>query len=102
MERDIEYAIDVIAPEKGPAPQPLDAIVPEEAIEETVAIRPEGWRGCSPARVGNAARRDRVGPPSEDVDPRTGASWRDLPQTRSMAGPIVAAMRQSRGWGAAG
>ena len=48
------------------------------------------------------ASRNHVGLLSEDVDPRTGELWGNFPQTYSMAGLIVAAMRLSRGWGAAG
>jgi GH15 family glucan-1,4-alpha-glucosidase len=48
------------------------------------------------------AARNHVGLLSEDVDPRTGALWGNFPQTYSMAGLIVAAMRLSRGWGGTG
>jgi len=48
------------------------------------------------------ASRNHVGLLSEDVDPRTGDLWGNFPQTYSMAGLIVAAMRLSRGWGASG
>jgi GH15 family glucan-1,4-alpha-glucosidase len=44
------------------------------------------------------ARRNHVGLLSEDVDPRTGELWGNFPQTYSMVGIIVAAMRLSKGW----
>ncbi|NLH80546.1 MAG: glycoside hydrolase family 15 protein [Phyllobacteriaceae bacterium] len=43
-------------------------------------------------------RRNSMGLLSEDVDPATGELWGNFPQTYSMAGLIVAAMRLSRGW----
>jgi GH15 family glucan-1,4-alpha-glucosidase len=42
--------------------------------------------------------RNRYGLLSEDVDPKTGALWGNFPQTYSMAGLILSAMRLSRSW----
>ena len=42
--------------------------------------------------------RNRYGLLSEDVDPRTGELWGNFPQTYSMAGLILSAMRLSRSW----
>jgi GH15 family glucan-1,4-alpha-glucosidase len=42
--------------------------------------------------------RNRYGLLSEDVHPRTGALWGNFPQTYSMAGLILTAMRLSRSW----
>ena len=42
--------------------------------------------------------RNRYGLLSEDVDPATGALWGNFPQTYSMAGLILTAMRLSRSW----
>ncbi|TBW40372.1 glycoside hydrolase family 15 protein [Siculibacillus lacustris] len=42
--------------------------------------------------------RNHVGLLSEDLDPQTGELWGNFPQTYSMAGMIVAAMRLSKGW----
>jgi GH15 family glucan-1,4-alpha-glucosidase len=42
--------------------------------------------------------RNRYGLLSEDVDPKTGALWGNFPQTYSMAGLILTAMRLSRSW----
>src|SRR5579864_5882381 len=42
--------------------------------------------------------RNRYGLLSEDVDPQTGALWGNFPQTYSMAGLILSAMRLSRSW----
>ena len=42
--------------------------------------------------------RNRFGLLSEDVDPRTGELWGNFPQTYSMAGLILSAMRLSRSW----
>jgi GH15 family glucan-1,4-alpha-glucosidase len=42
--------------------------------------------------------RNHVGLLSEDLDPQTGELWGNFPQTYSMAGLIVAAMRLSKGW----
>jgi len=42
--------------------------------------------------------RIRYGLLSEDVDPQTGALWGNFPQTYSMAGLILTAMRLSRSW----
>ena len=44
------------------------------------------------------AHRNHVGLLSEDIDPISGELWGNFPQTYSMAGLIVAAMRLSRGW----
>ena len=44
------------------------------------------------------ARRNHVGLLSEDIDPTTGELWGNFPQTYSMVGIIVAAMRLSIGW----
>jgi GH15 family glucan-1,4-alpha-glucosidase len=42
--------------------------------------------------------RNRYGLLSEDVHPHTGALWGNFPQTYSMAGLILTAMRLSRSW----
>jgi len=42
--------------------------------------------------------RNRYGLLSEDVDPQTGTLWGNYPQTYSMAGLILSAMRLSRSW----
>jgi len=42
--------------------------------------------------------RNRYGLLSEDVDPATGTSWGNFPQTYSMAGLILSAMKLSRSW----
>ncbi len=42
--------------------------------------------------------RNHYGLLSEDVDPRSGALWGNFPQTYSMAGLILSAMRLSRSW----
>lgn len=44
------------------------------------------------------ARRNHVGLLSEDIDPSTGELWGNFPQTYSMVGIIVGAMRLSKGW----
>ena len=44
------------------------------------------------------ARRNHVGLLSEDIDPITGRLWGNFPQTYSMVGIIVTAMRLSREW----
>ncbi len=42
--------------------------------------------------------RNRYGLLSEDIDPATGTLWGNFPQTYSMAGLILSAMRLSRTW----
>jgi GH15 family glucan-1,4-alpha-glucosidase len=42
--------------------------------------------------------RNRYGLLSEDIDPQTGELWGNFPQTYSMAGLILSAMRLSRSW----
>ena len=42
--------------------------------------------------------RNRYGLLSEDIDPQTGTLWGNFPQTYSMAGLILTAMRLSRSW----
>lgn len=42
--------------------------------------------------------RNRYGLMSEDIHPKTGALWGNFPQTYSMAGLILTAMRLSRNW----
>jgi GH15 family glucan-1,4-alpha-glucosidase len=44
------------------------------------------------------ARRNHVGLLSEDVHPQDGALWGNFPQTYSMVGLILSAMRLSRSW----
>jgi GH15 family glucan-1,4-alpha-glucosidase len=44
------------------------------------------------------AHRNHVGLLSEDIAPATGELWGNFPQTYSMVGIIVAAMRLSKGW----
>jgi GH15 family glucan-1,4-alpha-glucosidase len=44
------------------------------------------------------AHRNRYGLLSEDVDPQSGTLWGNFPQTYSMAGLILTAMRLSRSW----
>ncbi len=44
------------------------------------------------------SHRNRYGLLSEDIHPRTGALWGNFPQTYSMAGLILTAMRLSRSW----
>jgi GH15 family glucan-1,4-alpha-glucosidase len=43
-------------------------------------------------------RRNSVGLLSEDIDPMTGELWGNFPQTYSMVGVIVSALRLSRQW----
>jgi len=43
-------------------------------------------------------RRNHYGLLSEDIHPATGALWGNFPQTYSMAGLILSAMRLSRSW----
>jgi GH15 family glucan-1,4-alpha-glucosidase len=47
---------------------------------------------------GLLARRNHVGLLSEDIDPATGDLWGNFPQTYSMVGIIVTAMRLSKDW----
>jgi GH15 family glucan-1,4-alpha-glucosidase len=44
------------------------------------------------------ARRNALGLLSEDLDPKTGELWGNFPQTYSMVGIIMGAMRLSRSW----
>jgi GH15 family glucan-1,4-alpha-glucosidase len=44
------------------------------------------------------AKVNHVGLLSEDLDPVTGELWGNFPQTYSMAGLIISAMRLSKGW----
>ena len=44
------------------------------------------------------AARNHVGLLSEDVDPKTNELWGNFPQTYSMVGLIVSAMRLSKSW----
>jgi GH15 family glucan-1,4-alpha-glucosidase len=44
------------------------------------------------------AQRNRLGLLSEDMDPATGELWGNFPQTYSMVGLIVSAMRLSKSW----
>src|SRR5262249_25329692 len=48
--------------------------------------------------VDGLAYRNRYGLLSEDIDPQTGTLWGNFPQTYSMAGLILTAMRLSRSW----
>ena len=44
------------------------------------------------------ARRNHVGLLSEDIDPATGELWGNFPQTYSLVGIILCAMRLSKSW----
>ncbi len=44
------------------------------------------------------ARRNHVGLLSEDIDPASGELWGNFPQTYSLVGIIITAMRLSTGW----
>jgi GH15 family glucan-1,4-alpha-glucosidase len=44
------------------------------------------------------SRRNHVGLLAEDVDPNTGELWGNFPQTYSMVGIIISAMRLSKRW----
>jgi GH15 family glucan-1,4-alpha-glucosidase len=44
------------------------------------------------------ANRNHVGLLSEDIDPATGELWGNFPQTYSMVGLIISAMRLSKSW----
>ena len=44
------------------------------------------------------ALRNPAGLLSEDIDPATGELWGNFPQTYSLVGIIISAMRLSRGW----
>jgi len=44
------------------------------------------------------ARRNHVGLLSEDLDPKSGELWGNFPQTYSLVGLILCAMRLSRSW----
>jgi GH15 family glucan-1,4-alpha-glucosidase len=44
------------------------------------------------------ALRNHAGLLSEDIDPATGELWGNFPQTYSLVGIIISAMRLSRGW----
>jgi GH15 family glucan-1,4-alpha-glucosidase len=44
------------------------------------------------------ASRNHVGLLSEDIDPATGELWGNFPQTYSMVGLIISAMRLSKSW----
>jgi GH15 family glucan-1,4-alpha-glucosidase len=47
---------------------------------------------------GMLARRNHLGLLSEDIDPATGELWGNYPQTYSLVGLIVCAMRLSKSW----
>jgi GH15 family glucan-1,4-alpha-glucosidase len=47
---------------------------------------------------GMLARRNHLGLLSEDIDPKTGQLWGNYPQTYSLVGLIVCAMRLSKSW----
>jgi len=58
-----------------------------------------GRRGEARERFVDALKiRNRYGLLSEDVHPTTGALWGNFPQTYSMAGLILSAMKLSRSW----
>jgi GH15 family glucan-1,4-alpha-glucosidase len=44
------------------------------------------------------ALRNHYGLFAEDIDPKTGRLWGNFPQTYSMAGLILSAMRLSQSW----
>ena len=65
-----------------------------------VLINPDeeiGSPGSSPL-FELAARRNHLGLLSEDIDPKTGELWGNYPQTYSLVGLIVCAMRLSKSW----
>ena len=48
--------------------------------------------------INSLAHRNRYGLLAEDIHPQTGQMWGNFPQTYSMAGLILTAMRLSRSW----
>ena len=48
--------------------------------------------------IDSLAHRNRYGLLAEDIHPKTGELWGNFPQTYSMAGLILTAMRLSRSW----
>ena len=58
-----------------------------------------GRRGEARDRFNEALKlRNRYGLLSEDIHPKTGELWGNAPQTYSMAGLILTAMKLSRSW----
>ena len=80
----------------------------EVALAPILKVFPTVWFGWS----GNVVPADKVVTQtiersgtayvvtdlSEDIDPQTGTLWGNFPQTYSMAGLILTAMRLSRSW----
>ena len=61
--------------------------------------------GTTPGGVGRilpseyaASARTSAGLLSEDIDPVSGEQWGNFPQTYSMVGIIISALRLSRSW----
>ncbi len=101
----IEYgnsAADIIS---SAMPQPDDFGMPTTAFNICTFWYIDALTGDRPARDEARAmfeellsRRNHVGLLSEDVDPTTGELWGNFPQTYSMVGIIVSAMRLSKHW----
>jgi GH15 family glucan-1,4-alpha-glucosidase len=90
------YLLRYAAPDDFGAPSAAFTICTFWYVDALAAIgRIEEARGIFEALL---ARRNHVGLLSEDIDPTTGELWGNFPQTYSMVGIIVAAMRLSKGW----
>ena len=77
----------VVVPKPTPTPTPTEPVAAVGRREEAREIF-EHVLSC----------RNHLGLLSEDVDPKTGELWGNFPQTYSMVGLIISAMRLSRTW----
>ncbi|MCI4678979.1 glycoside hydrolase family 15 protein [Rhodoblastus acidophilus] len=90
------YLFRYAAPDDFGAPSTAFTICSFWYVEALAAIgRPEEARVLFEKIL---ARRNHVGLLSEDIDPVTGELWGNFPQTYSLVGIILCAMRLSKSW----
>ncbi len=120
MEDFLGYITTVTALQPEADLRPVYGIVPDLPLDERVVTSLAGYRGMGPVRISFwyvdalsaigrpedardlfvdlVSRRNPVGLLSEDIHPQTGELWGNFPQTYSMAGLVVSAMRLSKSW----
>lgn len=91
-----DHLMRYVAPDDFGAPTTAFNVCSFWLIDALAAV---GRRGEARERLeGLIASRTRLGFLSEDLDPATREPWGNFPQTYSMVGLIISAMRLSRSW----
>jgi len=99
IERDLrrgDYLMRYAEPDDFGPPRSTFAVCTFWYVDALVAVgRVDEARRIFEAML---ARRNRLGYLAEDIDPASGELWGNFPQTYSMVGLIISAMRLSKSW----